>query len=130
MKITGKFKVNMHPQGSTFAGKDGIAIARMSLDKTFIGELSAHSQGEMLSAVTTTTGSAGYVAIEQVTGSLSGKNGSFVLQHSGIMNQGDGQLTLLVVPESGSGELKGLNGQMAIRIEEGQHYYDFEYELG
>jgi len=130
MKISGIFKIQMHPQGATFKGKDGIAIARMSLEKNFAGELKAHSLGEMLSAVTSTTGSAGYVAIEQVTGTLSGQAGSFVLQHSGIMNQGDAQLTLEVVPDSGSGELKGLRGSMAIRIEDGVHYYDFKYELG
>ena len=121
--------MQMHPQATTFEGQAGVAIARMSLDKTYVGKLSASSQGEMLSAVTTTAGSAGYVAIEQVTGTLSGKSGSFVLQHAGIMNQGDAQLTLVVVPDSGSGELKGLSGHMAIRIEDGVHYYDFEYEL-
>ncbi len=129
MKISGKFTVQMHPIGTTFEGKEGIAIARMSLDKAYEGELSANSQGEMLSAVTTTAGSAGYVAIEQVTGTLSGQSGSFVLQHAGIMNQGEAQLTLVVVPDSGSGELKGLSGHMDIRIEGGVHYYDFEYGL-
>ena len=129
MKITGKFKVQMQPQKTTFVGKDEINVGRFALDKIYTGELSAQSQGEMLSAMTAVKGSAGYVAIEQVIGTLSGKQGSFVLQHSGIMYQGNTQLTLLVVPDSGSGELKGLSGSMAIRIEAGQHYYDFEYEL-
>jgi len=130
MKITGKFKVKMQPLKVAFSGKDGIKVARMYLDKTFEGELSALSQGEMYSAVTNTPGSAGYVAIEQVIGKLAGKSGSFLLQHYGIMNQGDAQLKLEVVPDSGSNELKGLKGSMAIRIEDGQHFYDFEYELG
>lgn len=130
MKISGKFTVKMQPHEASFEGLKGIKFARMALDKTFEGDLSAQSVGEMLSAVTETQGSAGYVAIEQVTGTLSGKLGSFVLQHYGIMNQGDAHLTLSVVPDSGSGELKGISGSMAIRIEEGQHFYDFDYELG
>ncbi|TDR22606.1 DUF3224 domain-containing protein [Marinicella litoralis] len=129
MRVSGKFTVQMQAQEASFEGSDGINVTRMSLDKTYKGELSAHSQGEMLSAVTTTTGSAGYVAIEQVTGSLSGQSGSFVLQHSGIMDQGDAQLTLTVVPDSGSGELKTLSGTMDIRIDSGEHHYDFDYEL-
>jgi hypothetical protein len=129
MKITGQFKVQMQPQEPAFLGKDEINVGRFALDKIYTGELSAQSQGEMLSAMTAVKGSAGYVAIEQVIGTLSGKQGSFVLQHFGIMNQGNTELTLLVVPDSGSGELKGLSGSMAIRIEDGQHYYDFEYEI-
>jgi len=130
MKISGQFAVKMEPLASSFQGQDGVQIARMALDKHFSGELEAHSVGEMLSAVTSTEGSAGYVAIEQVTGTLAGRQGSFVLQHLGTMNQGKPELTLVVVPDSGSDELKGLSGQMDIRIEEGQHYYDFEFELG
>lgn len=129
MKVSGTFKVEIQPQEASFKGKDGITVARMSLVKTFEGELSGQSLGEMLSAVTTVSGSAGYVAMEQVTGTLSGKSGSFVLQHSGSMNQGDATLALSVVPDSGCDGLKGLSGTMAIRIEEGLHYYDFEYEL-
>ena len=119
----------MQPLKVAFSGKDGIKIARMFLDKTFEGELNALSQGEMYSAVTNTPGSAGYVAIEQVIGTLAGKSGSFLLQHYGIMNEGEAQLTLEVVPDSGCNELKGLSGSMAIRIEDGQHYYDFEYQI-
>ena len=130
MKISGKFSVKMQPETLSVTGKNDIQLARLSLDKTFVGDLSAHSLGEMISAVTTTPGSAGYVAIEQVTGSLSGKSGSFVLQHYGIMNRGESHLTLTVVPDSGTGELSGLTGTMDIRIEDGQHFYDFEYELG
>ncbi|WP_223787697.1 DUF3224 domain-containing protein [Marinicella meishanensis] len=130
MKISGQFNVNMQPQDLSFAGQHGQQLARMALDKSYQGDLSGSSSGEMLSAVSTTPGSAGYVAIEQVTGTLMGRSGSFVLQHYGVMNRGDSHLTLTVVPDSGTDELTGLTGQMDIRIEDGQHYYDFEYELG
>ena len=101
----------------------------MSIDKTFHGELAATSQGEMLSAMTKTKGSAGYVAIEQVTGNLSGKSGSFVLQHFGTMDKGSDRLILEVVPGSASGEMSGLTGTMVIKIEDGQHYYELDYDL-
>ncbi len=129
MKISGKFEVKMQPEQLSMTAKDGIQMARLSLNKSFNGKLSAQSMGEMISAVSTTPGSAGYVAIEQVTGTLSGKTGSFVLQHYGVMNRGDSHLTLTVVPDTGTGELIGLTGSMDIRIEDGQHYYDFEYAL-
>jgi hypothetical protein len=83
----------------------------------------------MLTAVTPVEGSAGYVAIEQVTGTLSGRNGRFVLQHFGTMNRGNNFLLLEVVPDSGTGELTGLSGKMSIRMEDGQHFYEFDYEL-
>ena len=129
MKISGKFDVNLNPLDFYVKGKSGINLGRMSIDKTFHGELDAISKGEMLSAMTSVEGSAGYVAIEQVIGSLSGRKGSFVLQHFGTMNKGSDHLTLEVVPDSGSGELSGLVGNMAIKIKEGQHYYEFEYDL-
>jgi hypothetical protein len=129
MNISGKFEVKLNPLKSYAQGKDDINLGRMSIDKTFHGELEASSKGEMLSAMTAVQGSAGYVAIEQVVGSLSGRQGSFVLQHFGTMNKGKDHLILEVVPDSGSGELSGLTGEMVIKIEEGQHYYHFEYEL-
>lgn len=129
MQITGTFSVDMKPIEGYSTGKNGVTLGRMSIDKTFDGPLKASSQGEMLSAMTPVKGSAGYVAIEQVIGTLEGKTGSFVLQHYGIMHAGDSQLILEVVPGSGTDELTGLFGKMAIRNEEGQHYYDFEYEL-
>jgi hypothetical protein len=107
----------------------GVKLNRMSIDKTFQGDLDATSKGEMLSARTPVKGSAGYVAIEQVSGILSGKNGSFMLQHFGIMDKGQDRLILEVVPDSGTGELEGLSGQMKIIIEEGQHFYEFEYQF-
>ena len=129
MKITGKFNVSLNPMEFYAEGKNGINLARMSIDKTFRGELEATSKGEMLSAMTTVNGSAGYVAIEQVDGTLSGKEGSFVLQHFGTMDKGKSRLILEVVPDSGAGELSGLTGTMMINIEDGQHFYEFEYEL-
>lgn len=129
MKASGEFQVKMQPMDAYAKGSDGINIGRMSIDKTFSGDLAATSQGEMLSAMTTVKGSAGYVAIEQVSGSLSGKQGSFVLQHFGTMNQGKDRLVLEVISDSGSGELKGLSGKMLIKIENGKHFYEFDYEI-
>jgi hypothetical protein len=129
MKSTGKFDVTLDPLDSYTKGEDGVNLGRMSIDKRFYGDLEATSKGEMLSAMTKTQGSAGYVAIEQVSGSLSGKNGSFVLQHFGLMNRGDDRLILEVVPDSASGNLSGLTGTMIISIKERQHYYEFDYEL-
>lgn len=129
MKISGTFDVNLSPLDAYAQGQNDAVLARMSIDKTFHGDLDATSKGEMLSAMTAVQGSAGYVAVEQVVGSLSGKQGSFVLQHFGTMSGGDNRLILEVTPDSGSGELSGLRGKMSIRIEEGQHFYDFDYEL-
>ena len=129
MKISGKFEVELQPIDSFAKGENGIQFGRMSIDKTFFGELNAVSKGEMLSAMNTTNGSAGYVAIEQVNGSLSGKKGSFVLQHFGTMDKNNNYLKLEVLTGSGTGELEKLSGSMKIIIEDKQHYYDFEYQL-
>lgn len=129
MTATGTFQVKLLPMANYVAGEQGISLGRMSIDKQFSGDLTANSKGEMLSALTPVKGSAGYVAIEQVSGSLQGKQGSFVLQHSGIMNQGDKQLQLVVVPDSGSDELTGLTGDMTIDIVDGVHHYRFDYVL-
>ncbi|MCC2614999.1 DUF3224 domain-containing protein [Aestuariibacter halophilus] len=129
MQISGTFDVTLQPLDTIAQGKDGVSLGRMSIDKTFHGDLSATSQGEMLSAMTPTQGSAGYVAIEQVCGTLMGKSGSFVLQHYGQMAQGNDRLILEVVPDSGRGELAGLSGEMTIHIEAGQHHYRFDFQL-
>ena len=102
----------------------------MLINKQFHGDLQASSKGQMLSAMSPIKGSAGYVAIEEVTGTLDGRSGSFILQHSGLMNRGTPQLTILVVPDSGTGELTGLKGSMSIQIEGGKHSYEFDYSLG
>jgi hypothetical protein len=130
MKVSGRFDVKLTPLRFSYTGRDEVNLGRMSIDKTFHGVLEASSKGEMLSAMSSTQGSAGYVAIEQVIGTLSGKQGSFVLQHFGIMDKGKDRLILEVVPGTGSGELSGLVGEMTIQIEDGQHRYEFEYELG
>jgi uncharacterized protein DUF3224 len=129
MKISGIFEIKLSPLDLSVQGLDGVILSRRSIDKQFKGALEAISKGEMLSAMTAVKGSAGYVAVEQVSGALGGKKGSFVLQHFGIMENGANRLILEVVPNSGLGELSGLAGKMAIKIEGGRHYYEFEYEL-
>jgi len=129
MKVSGKFEVKLQPLDTFAQGIDGVTLGRMSIEKTFSGELSALSKGEMLNAITSVEGSAGYVAVEQVTGTLSGRSGSFVLQHFATMHEGENVLLMEVVPNSGTRELTGLAGKMVIRIENGQHFYDFDYEL-
>jgi hypothetical protein len=105
-------------------------LGRMSIDKQFHGELEASSKGEMLTAMTEVKGSAGYVAIERVTGTLAGRSGTFILQHTGRMTRGTPELSVTVVPDSGSGQLAGLTGKMTIRIEAGgEHFYEFDYSL-
>jgi len=104
-------------------------LGRMALEKKFTGDLEAASHVEMLTAMTAVKGSAGYVAIEQVTGTLQGRTGSFVLQHSGTMQAGSQQLSVTVVPDSGTGQLTALEGKMTIRIENGKHFYEFTYSI-
>lgn len=128
MHATGRFTVEMKPQ-AVDAGHEDAAIGRMLLDKQYQGDLEATALGQMLAVRTAVEGSAGYVAMERVTGTLAGRTGSFTLQHSGTMAAGDPHLDLHVVPDSGTDQLTGLRGTMAIRIEDGQHFYDFDYTL-
>jgi hypothetical protein len=107
----------------------GTAIGRFALEKQYHGDLEAASKGLMLTAGDPAKGSAGYVAIEQVTGTLHGQRGSFALQHSGTMDKGNYSLTVTVVPGSGAGELAGIAGTMTIVNESGKHSYTFEYAL-
>ena len=124
-----------HAEGSFDAkttplpAEDAANIGRFALNKQYHGDLEAVSKGEMLGAGDPTKGSAGYVAIEHVTGTLQGHTGSFALQHIGVMDQGKFQLTVLVVPGTGTGELTGISGTMAITIVNGKHSYTFEYTL-
>lgn len=123
-RANGAFDVNLTPQTTDLPN------GRMSLDKRFHGDLDATSKGEMLTAVTAVKGSAGYVAIEQVTGTLAGKRGSFFLQHSATMNRGVPELSIIVVPDSATEELQGLTGKMTIDIAaDGKHSYTFDYAL-
>jgi hypothetical protein len=128
-KAVGPFEVKLSPQKPDNAQAEGAKLGRMSIDKQFHGDLEAKSQGEMLMAMTEVKGSAGYVAMERVTGMLHGRSGSFLLQHSGTMNRGVPELHVTVVPDSGTGELTGLAGQMGIEIEAGKHSYTFDYSL-
>jgi len=124
-RANGNFKVNLTPQ------QDGEspAVGRMTIDKQFSGDLEATSKGQMLMASTSVQGSAGYVAIEKVTGTLQGKSGTFYLQHNGVMNRGAGELSVNVLPDSGTDELTGLKGKMNIIIANGDHSYEFDYTL-
>ncbi|MGH7241837.1 MAG: DUF3224 domain-containing protein [Phycisphaerales bacterium] len=128
LHATGPFEVKLQPVGEVDKG-EGSTLGRMTIDKQFHGELEGTSKGQMLSAMTDTKGSAGYVAIERVTGTLSGKRGSFILQHNATMDRGTPALNIIVVPDSGSGELVGLTGTMKINIDGGKHSYEFEYAL-
>ena len=121
MNAKGTFAVKLSPLEG--------AVTRMGIDKIFYGELSGTSKGEMLAAMTAVKGSAGYVAMETVTGELGGRKGTFVLQHSGTMAGGKQELSVTVVPDSGTGGLTGISGKMAIRIEGKEHYYEFVYTL-
>lgn len=129
MQACGEFEVSLKPLGSYASGAAGNTLQRMSIDKTFHGDLEATSSGEMLSALTSFEGSAGYVAIEQVEGTLAGKKGTFILGHFGMMSHGENYLLLEVVPDSGTGQLAGLSGTMTIDNEEGKHAYVFDYML-
>ncbi|MET0330334.1 MAG: DUF3224 domain-containing protein [Dyella sp.] len=107
----------------------GVTLGRMSLDKQFLGDLQGSGKGQMLSALSAVAGSGAYVALERVSGALKGRRGSFVLQHSGSMADGQQHMTITVVPDSGSDELTGLSGTFNIRIVDGKHCYDFDYQL-
>jgi predicted flavoprotein YhiN len=124
-EAVGSFEVKLVPEGEA-----GSVPGRMTIDKQFHGDLQAISKGMMLMMGTAVKGSAGYVAMEQVTGTLAGLRGSFILQHSGTMTRGVPTLSVTVVPDSGTDELVGLTGQMAIDITDGKHLYRFHYEIG
>jgi hypothetical protein len=128
MTANGTFEVKMKPQTDENVGDP--TIGRLSLDKQFHGDLEATSKGQMLAVQGDVKGSAGYVAIERVMGTLAGRTGTFALQHTGTMNRGVPEQSVTVVPDSGTGELAGLSGKMTIKVAEGKHFYEFEYELG
>jgi hypothetical protein len=104
-------------------------LSRFSIDKQIHGDLEGTSKGEMLSGGDPKQGVAGYVAMELVTGTLQGKKGSFALQHTATMDQSGQKMSVVVVPGSGTSELKGISGRFDIQIANGQHSYDFEYTL-
>ena len=129
-KAIGSFEVKLSPQKPDSKVAEEAKLGRMSIEKQFQGDLEATSRGEMLSAMGEVKGSAGYVALERVNGTLHGRNGSFVLQHSGTMARGVPELRVTVVPDFGTGELAGLTGTLTIQIEGGKHSYQFDYVLG
>ncbi|HVD06740.1 MAG TPA: DUF3224 domain-containing protein [Gemmatimonadaceae bacterium] len=125
---SGPFDVKLNPQSSE-EDADGTGLGRLSIDKQCHGDLEATSKGEMLSAGTSVKGSAGYVAIERVRGTLQRRTGTFILQHSGTMTRGAPQLAISVVPDSGTGGLEEISGTMTINIVNGKHFYEFDYVL-
>lgn len=127
-RASGTFEVKLNPQAMGDSS-EGALLGKMSIDKQFHGDLEGTSKGEMLTAGTSVKGSAGYVAIERVSGTLHGRSGTFILQHSGTMTRGAPQLIITVVPDSGTGQLVGLAGKMGINIADGKHSYEFEYTL-
>src|SRR5258705_1292817 len=124
-RASGTFEVKLNPQDE---GVDAV-VGRMTIDKQFQGDLVATSKGQMLMASTAVQGSAGYVAIEKVTGTLGGRRGTFYLQHGGTMTRGVGELQITVIPDSRTDQLVGLKGKMNIIIAAGKHSYEFEYTL-
>lgn len=126
---TGSFEVKSTPQPSGFKTEDP-KLGRTTGEKQFHGDLEATSEVQMLTAGTSVKGSAAYVAIEKITGTLKSRSGTFILQHTGTMNRGVAQLTVTVVPDSGTEQLAGLSGKMNIVVAaDGKHSYDFEYAL-
>ena len=126
---TGTFEVKLIPRTPMAAGTAEPGVGRMTIDKQFKGDLEATSKGEMLTLMTEVKDSAGYVAMEQVIGTLQGRTGSFALQHSGTMTRGVPQLLVTVVPDSGTGELARISGTMTIDLSGGKHSYTFDYTI-
>lgn len=125
----GPFEVKMNPLPAD-GGSEAVALGRMALDKRYRGDLEATSVGQMLALHGDEKGSAGYVAIERISGSLQGRSGSFAAQHFGLMDRGDKTLRIDIIPDSGRGELVGIRGHMDIRIESGgAHFYVIDYTL-
>ena len=126
-RATGTFDVKTTPQPDDHAV--ALGFGRLTLDKTFHGDLTGTSRGQMLAAGTAVQGSAGYVALERVEGALAGRRGTFILQHHGAMTRGAPSLTVTVVPDSGTDGFTGLSGNMTIIIEGKKHSYEFEYRF-
>ena len=124
----GTFEVVMGGE-PPYLEQDGLTLNRNFVYKEFFGDMAGTSQAQMLAAFTATLGSAGYVAIEHFTGSVAGKQGSFVLQHSGVMSKGGAQLVVTIVPDSGAGDLAGISGTLEIGNDEGHHSYVLRYEI-
>ena len=128
-RASGTFEVKLTPQPADDYA-DATTLSRLTIDKEFRGDLEGTSKGQMLSAATAIRNSAGYVAIERVTGTLQGRAGTFVLQHNGTMNRGAPSLVVTIVPDSGTGGLEGISGTMTIDVSGGRHGYTLDYTLG
>jgi len=129
-RASGAFDVKVTPQKPDTQIARTANLGRLTIDKQFHGDLEASAKGEMLAIQTEVKGSAGYVALERVTGKLRGRTGSFVLQHSATMTRGSAESTIVVVPDSGTGELAGLSGTMRIQVAaDGSHSYQFEFTI-
>jgi hypothetical protein len=130
-RAAGAFDVKVTPQKPDTQIARAANLGRLTIDKRFHGDLEGISKGEMLAMQTETPGSAGYVALERVTGKLKGRSGSFVLQHSATMTRGTPNSSIAVVPDSGTGELQGIAGKMTITVAaDGAHSYEFDYKFG
>jgi hypothetical protein len=129
MHASGTFDVKLNVQKADNTAAESAKLGRMSIEKQFHGDLEGTSAGEMLSVGTEVKGSAGYVAMERVNGTLHGRTGTFALQHSGTMTRGEPLLSVTVVPDSGTGELVGIDGKLMIKIVEKKHFYEFDYTL-
>lgn len=127
MRASGPFDVTIHPLSSS--APDDALLGRRSIAKVFRGDLEGTAVGEMLTAGTAVQGSGAYVAVDRVTGTLHGRTGSFTMLHTGLMTRGTPQLSVAILADSGSGALAGITGSFAIRVVDGQHFYDLDYTL-
>jgi len=129
-RAAGSFDVKVTQQKPDTQVARAANLGRLTIDKRFHGDLEGISKGEMLATQTDVPGSAGYVAMERVTGTLKGRSGGFVLQHSATMSRGTPVSTVVVVPDSGTGELRGISGKMTITVAaDGGHTYEFDFRL-
>lgn len=124
----GTFEVTLTPQPHQ-EGVGDASVGRIALFKVFAGEFNGTSVGQMLGYRSSIEGSAGYVAMDKVQGTMNGRQGSFIMQHNGIMNRGEPQLSIKIVPDSGTDALTGIAGEMLLNIESGKHFYEFRYTL-
>ena len=127
--VQGTFEVELHPE-PPFAEANGVALGRMTVDKRFSGPLSGTSKVYMTTAGRSATPESGvYVAVEWVTATLEGREGTFAMAHLGVMDRGEKSLTIVIVPGSGGAQLEGISGRLNIRIEDGKHLYELDYTL-
>ena len=128
MQAKGEFEVRRTPQGELDIG-EGATVGHSRFDKRFHGPLDATSVVHMLAVMSAVPGSGAYVAMERIEGTLDGRRGSFFAQHNGVMDRGKPTLDLTVVPDTGTGDLTGLHGRIAIDIVDGKHSYTFDYDF-